>query len=375
VPGRALAALALLAGLAGTTTLPTAAHAQVAPTHAPLAQVRPEPSLSDRETARALMDEGDARRDAKDYRAALKAYEAADGIMHVPTTGLEVARTQALLGLLLEARESVGRVLRLPVKAGEPAPFVAARKSAEALNTELAGRIPSIQASVANADPSQPVQISIDGEVLPAASASIPRKLNPGKHTVVARAGAVEKSEDVMLAEKETRTVTLDLSRPKVAAAPHDAVGSDAPSSPSVLPKVLMYGGFGLGAVGIIVGSVTGTMSIIKMGDAKSSGCSGDSCIESRRPLVEDAEDVGNISTASFIVGGVGVAIGLVGYFLQRGQVQTGSAKQPPASASASTSTPASAARSASSRTGPGAGSIRVNADVGLGWLGLRGQF
>jgi len=99
-----------------------------------------DPSLSDRETARSLMDDGDAKRDKADFKAALKSYEAADAIMHVPTTGLEVARAQAQLGMLLEARETLGRVNRLPPKPGEPAPFTAARKTAEALTAELGAR-------------------------------------------------------------------------------------------------------------------------------------------------------------------------------------------------------------------------------------------
>src|SRR5262249_49902102 len=57
-----------------------------------------QPSASDRETARALMAEGRERRDAGDLAAALKSFQTADSIMHVPTTGLEVARTLDKMG-------------------------------------------------------------------------------------------------------------------------------------------------------------------------------------------------------------------------------------------------------------------------------------
>ena len=60
----------------------------------------------DRETARALMREGRELRDSGDLASALKQFEAANGIMHVPTTELEVARTQAALGLLVEALDT-----------------------------------------------------------------------------------------------------------------------------------------------------------------------------------------------------------------------------------------------------------------------------
>src|SRR5438067_1428679 len=114
-----------------------------------------EPSLSDKETARSLMDDGDAKRDKGDFKSALKSYEAADAIMHVPTTGLEVARAQAQLGLLLEARETLGRVIRLPPKPGEPPPFVAARKTAESLSAEIAARIPSVTVLLTNGEVGQ----------------------------------------------------------------------------------------------------------------------------------------------------------------------------------------------------------------------------
>jgi len=60
-----------------------------------------EPSPADKETARGLMAEGRSGRDKGDLKGALKAFAAADSIMHVPTTGVEVARTQAALGQLV----------------------------------------------------------------------------------------------------------------------------------------------------------------------------------------------------------------------------------------------------------------------------------
>src|SRR5436190_23509399 len=58
------------------------------------AVARAEPSAADKETARSLMDEGDRKFAAKDYKGALDAYQGAHAIMGVPTTGLEVAKAQ-----------------------------------------------------------------------------------------------------------------------------------------------------------------------------------------------------------------------------------------------------------------------------------------
>lgn len=104
-----------------------------------------EPTTAEKETARGHMAEGRARRAESDLRGALASFLAADAIMHVPTTALEVARTQSSLGQLVEARETVRRILRRPVRADDPPPFAEARANAERLDREIAARIPSIR--------------------------------------------------------------------------------------------------------------------------------------------------------------------------------------------------------------------------------------
>lgn len=316
-----------------------------------------EPSLSDRETARSLMDDGDAKRDKGDVKAALKSYEAADAIMHVPTTGLEVARAQAQLGLLLEARETLGRVSRLAPKPGEPAPFTAARKTAEALSAELGARIPSVTVVVTSAERGQPTVVVFDGEIVPPAAASAPRKVNPGRHVVVARSGSLEKKQDVDVAERDSKTVTIDLKPLKVATAPRPAEEPAASaSSPSSLPKILVYGGFGLGIVGVGVGSVTGIMSISKVGDVKKD-CTNNVCSPSRAGDIDSAKSLGTISTIAFIAGGVGVGAGIIGLVLQSKQ-SSGESTQP-AGTSAIAKPP----------------SVHVQPDLGPTWLGMHGAF
>src|ERR1700683_2568222 len=91
-----------------------------------------EPTASEKETARTMMDEGHARRDAGDHKAALAQFLGADAIMHVPTTGVEVGREQIALGLLVEARDTLERIMRTPAVPGEPEAFGLARRTADA---------------------------------------------------------------------------------------------------------------------------------------------------------------------------------------------------------------------------------------------------
>ena len=310
-----------------------------------------EPSLSDRETARSLMDEGDAKRDKGDTKAALKSYEAADAIMHVPTTGLEVARAQSQLGLLLEARETLGRVGRLPPKPGEPAAFTAARRTADGLMAEIGARIPSVTVLAVNGEPGQTTVIIFDNEIVPPAASQAPRKVNPGRHSVVARSGLLEKKQDVDVAERESKTVTIDL-RPAAARAEPEATPSAPARSTgaSQLPKILIFGGFGLGAVGLGVGAVTGLLSLSKVSDVKDQ-CTNDVCPANLQGDLDSAKSLGTVSTIAFVAGGIGVGAGIVGLVLQNEQ-------------------------QSSSETAPGTSAkLTVRPDVGPTWMGLHGTF
>ncbi len=322
----------------------------------PSAALAAEPTLSDRETARSLMEDGDAKRDKNDLRGALKSYEAADSIMHVPTTGLEVGRTQALLGMLLEARETLNRVSKIPAKPGDPPPFEKARKAAEQLSSDVAQRIPSVTVSVSGAEAGQTPQIVFDGENVPAAASFAPRKVNPGVHVIVVKLGTSERKEEVSVAEREQKTVQFDFSAPPkpaaVAAPPADKPQPEpdkAGGGGSSTGKILMFGGFAVGVIGVGIGTVTGLMSISKVNDVKKD-CVDNHCPQSRQSDIDSAKSLGTVSTIAFIAGGVGVAVGVVGL------VMSGKSE----------ATEPSQGRS----TKPG-----IHADVGPTWLGLCGAF
>src|SRR6185503_5216812 len=86
-----------------------------------------DPSESAKETARGLMAEGRELRDKHDLSGALARFQAADALMGVPTTGFEIARTQTDMGLLIEARATLRRVLAITERPDDPEPFKLAR--------------------------------------------------------------------------------------------------------------------------------------------------------------------------------------------------------------------------------------------------------
>ncbi len=285
-------------------------------------------TASDRETARALMDEGFAKRERGDHRGALERFEAADALMHVPTTGLETARERVAVGRLIEARELLGQVVRYAARPGEPPPFAEARMHAQRLDDDLGARIPQLRVVLRGADAT--VTVTIDGVEVPTASLVAARRIDPGAHTIVARAGTRERKERVTLRERETKELVLELPPPAIAASSPATSGDagaqgdarePAPAKtqydPSPVPRALFWGGLATAGVGLVVGSITGAMSLSAVGAAKL-GCNGTQCPPDTYDDISRARSLGNVSTVAFIIGGAGGALAVAGFLLEK---------------------------------------------------------
>lgn len=299
---RTLFALALAACTLGVAT-PTLAFA--------------EPTAAERETARGLMAQGRTQREAKDFRAALATFQAADAIMHVPTTGYEVARTQEMMGQLVEARDTLLRVLRIPEQPNEPAPFKEARTKAQALSDELEARVPAVRIALKGAAEGTPT-VTIDGTAIPSAALSVPFKLNPGHHVFEAKTKTATGKAELDVAEKQTVDVEITLVSTAPEAPPPEKPPEEPPPPPPRPPAnhTLTYSAFGVGAVGVVLGSVTGFLSISKKNDA-ANGCTNNKCPPATYDKIDSANTMATISTASFIVAGVGVGVGIISLVLR----------------------------------------------------------
>jgi hypothetical protein len=282
-----------------------------------------QPTNADRDTARALMAEGRAHRDNGDLQGALRAFSGADAIMHVPTTGLEVARTQAALGLLVEARDSALGVTSIADRPGEPVPFKVARDAAGVLNAVLDARIPSLTITVKNVPRGATSAVSVDDVVISPERAGHLCQVDPGHHVLVARAGEAARVEEIDLVERDRKEVTLELPDPRVPGAAVEGgattvggVGgaSQAASRGRGVSRGLVLGGFGLAGAGLLAGSISGVLSLSKTADIKaSSGCAGTVCGPAEYGDIRSARSLATVSTASFVVAGAGVVIGILG--------------------------------------------------------------
>jgi hypothetical protein len=287
------------------------------------------PTAAERESARRLMDDGKHRTKAGDLAGALEAYQKAHDLMHVPSTGIALARTQVDLGHLVEARDVALEVTRMAKEPGEPPVFEHARKAARELEASLKPRIPLLTINVKGG----PVTaVTVDGAEVSPSLVGSPIAVNPGKRSVtVKNADGVEARGEVTLAEKETKELSLVLAAPKGDEPTKVVTGPVAPPPRPVedegghrtpLANALVYGGFGVAVLGLGVGGATGFLASSKASDVKAQ-CENNICDPAAKSDLDSAKSMATISTIGFAVGGAGLVAGAIGLFLPKDHTTT----------------------------------------------------
>ena len=291
-------------------------------------------TAGDKETARSLMHQGDEKRKAGKLESALEDYRAAHAIMKLPVTGIDLAETHAALGQLVEARDVALAIGRMPRGSNEPEVSAEARERASALAETLEQRIPS--ATFVVEGPSE-YTLRVDGTQVPQAALAAPRKLNPGKHEVAVEAGGFAGvTQSFSLKEGESRTVTLNLvADPNATAPASPAAPSPGPTGPdpsadsggSGVPG-LAWVGFGVGALGVGVGSVSGVLSLGKASSAKDV-CDGNECPRAAKDDIDASKSLATVSNVGFAVGIVGIGVGIVALLTSGGGTSTAAQASP----------------------------------------------
>ena len=288
-----------------------------------------QPSAADRESARSLMNEGDKKLAAHDARGAMKAYQTAHEIMKVPSTGASYAQAALEAGFFVEARDACLQVARLPVAASEPAAFQKARSACTDLVPRADAKIATITIRVAPMPGAGEAKVSLDGAALLSGALLVPRKVNPGKHVITASlANHDDERTEVTAGEAATIEITLTFKKTKASGIPpvERATTPDKearPTSTGLSP--LVYVGFGVGAAGLLVGGLTGGLSVSKAGDAKE-GCVDKHCPRGNQDAADSSRTFGTISTIGIGVGIVGVGVGVGVYGLLAGSKRASTA-------------------------------------------------
>jgi hypothetical protein len=271
---------------------------------APLAHA--EPTAADVETARALYVEGLELRDKGDLETSLQRFRAAHALAATPITAFELGKALSLVAQLVEARDTLLEVDRMPPNTSESAKATKARQDAKALAEQIRTRIPTLSI-VFRPQPPRPPRVLVDGATIPSEALAVPRRVNPGRHTVSAELGALRASQDVALVEGETRTVTLRLEGP--------AEGEHLPPPPLASDDeglgTWFYVGVAAAGIGVVSGTITGAIALSKS-DTLQNECTGTRCPRSAQSDLDTSRTMGTVSTISFIVAGAGAAVAVV---------------------------------------------------------------
>ena len=274
---------------------------------------------AEKQEAKQLVSTGQMAMKNQRFAEAVTAFERADALDPSPANKVEIGRAYMAQGKLVAA----SKALHAAQDSAKGVP--AARKAADQakkLLDELEPKIPWIQLVVNG--PTKPAKTFIDGQEVDA-TAELP--YDPGEHVIAAEAeGFAREEQRVSLVEGAHAKLTLEMK--KDANAPvADAGGSSGGSGKgSVIPAVI---GFGVGAVGLALGTAFGVMAFGEKGKADDAKAGYSKCIKradcSPRTAaayktdfdtaLDTSKTDGTISTVGFIVGGVGVAAGVTFLF------------------------------------------------------------
>jgi hypothetical protein len=278
---------------------------------------------ADTAAARILGIDGVNLADSGDCQQAVEKLRRSEELHHAPTTAGRLGECEIGVGHLVQGTERLQRLLREPLPASAPAPFVDALARARKVLDRALPRIATLRVAI-KAPPRVKFQVHVDADVLPDALIDNDRPTDPGRHVVeVSAQGFLTAKQDVTLADAETANVSLDLvadpnapppvpPKPLSAQASPGSLASAPPAKTSSGPNVgaivsLSFGGLGL-AAGIGAGAVVASDSA----DLSKACGSSKICPPSKQSEISQAKTWATVSTVGFAVGGAGLATGLV---------------------------------------------------------------
>lgn len=325
--GRAIAALSV-------------ALALVAPPEQAFAGPGGQPASAKRDPrneARVLGQQALKLYDRGEYAAALEKFERAYALYAAPTLGLHAARCLEKLGRLVAAVALYREVAEAKPTDGGGAAFRTARAEASKELAALLPRVPKLAIRV-ETEPGADVKIALDGEPLTDWHPDEMRDVDPGPHEVEVSALGLRRGRRVVLAEGQSKVVTIEL-----VPEPEQPAASEAASSGGSAQRTAGWVLGGLGAAGLVVWGAAGGIALGKRGDLDDAGCKSGVCPKG------SSDDIAAYDTAR-LVSSVGFYAGLAALGLGVTLIATAPSSKP--APSASVSSLSSRARGASSSTG-----------------------
>lgn len=240
------------------------------------------PSLDDKATARELAKEGIAAEQKGDCATAIDRLERAESLYHAPPHLQFLGRCYAKTGRLVDATETYRKLTLETLPANAPPAFKEAITEAQTELPKIEPRLARL--TLKTAEKYDGFVAEVDGKAWPSAALDVPRVIDPGKHTVRARAtGHKTNEQSVDIGEGKSDSITITLEKgedsggvPPIASAsasttasattaptPSTSTTSDNPRHSSTV-KTVGFVTLGVGVAALIGGGVTGYLATSK---------------------------------------------------------------------------------------------------------------
>lgn len=309
--------------------------------------------------ARSLFFDGAAAVDAGKPADGLPKLEEAEKLFHAPTHVLYIARAQARLGRLIDARATYGKLIEEKLAAGANQAFVDAQSSGRTELADLERRTPKLIVRVEPAD-ARDLGVVMNGATFEGSRLGSAFPVDPGVYVFEAKATGLEGPKvTVDAAERTTTEVRLllrEIGAPRadvdpksvVVTRPDDAGPADSSAGLSTV-QIASIPMMGLGGAGLVVGGVMLGLHFANKSDADALATCAPSCtdaeIDEIVSLDEQGAGFGTTGIIGLSAGGALLGTGIV-LFLASGD-----------------------------DSAPAAGRLHVRPVIGAGFAGLEGSF
>lgn len=255
----------------------------------------------ERAVARDLFREGDALQRSGYAADALEHFKRAQALVAAPTNLVRIAECEAAIGHLVRAAEIYREAIRFVLPPKPPAAFSIAQDQAKVEIADVEARTPRLTLAVGPADAPN-LAIAIDDRSINVATLGEPTPIDPGRHKIVVSAtGYATARRTITLAERDTKKFSIALGAGDVA---------DDTSSTSSTP-IAAYVAFGVGGVGVVLGSIFGVLALNDHSTLESA-CKNGTCPASSASDISALHTNGWISNVGLALGVVGVGVGTV---------------------------------------------------------------
>lgn len=266
---------------------------------------RAEPSADDLAHARTVFNEGLALAYANNCAAALPKYREVASIKMTPQVAFAIAECEERTGKLVSALGNYR--LAQSSAAGDPKAEKAVESAPDRI-TALEARIPKL--TVKRGKNADDVAVVIDATEVGASLVGTPVDVDPGPHTVIAkRRGEEVAKQTVSVAEKETKTFTLDVPADSVVAPQNGGDPSADQGGRSKVPGYVLVAGGGASVIvsAIFIGLRAGTISDLN------AACGGtSSCPKSSSSIADKGKTYTGVAEITMLAGVGGLAAGII---------------------------------------------------------------